>query len=55
MGLPCSAAEQRRSGQLDCGSANIPMRDDSFLANLNTHKPASYPEFTTASFDAPGY
>ncbi|WP_026258708.1 NPP1 family protein [Uliginosibacterium gangwonense] len=36
----------------DYGSATIPMRDDNFLNNLNTYKPASYPSFTQASIEA---
>jgi hypothetical protein len=30
----------------DYGSANLPMRDSSFLNNLNTFRPSNYPEFT---------
>lgn len=36
----------------DYGSASIPMRDGSFLNNLNTYKPSGYPSFTAASIDA---
>lgn len=36
----------------DYGSAIIPMRDDNFLTNLNTYKPAGYPTFTQASVEA---
>ncbi len=33
----------------DYGSANLPVRDSSFLGSLNRFKPADYPEFTDAS------
>jgi hypothetical protein len=38
----------------DYGSGVIPMRDDNFLGNLNTYKPASYPTFTSSSLDSAG-
>lgn len=31
------------------GSANLPMRDSSFLSNLNAYKPSTYPAFTEES------
>jgi hypothetical protein len=35
----------------DYGSATIPLKDSTFLDNLNTFKPAGYPTFTQrASF-----
>lgn len=36
----------------DYGSATIPLRDSNFLTNLNTFRPAGYPEFTAASLEA---
>lgn len=36
----------------DYGSATIPLRDNNFLTNLNTYRPAGYPEFTQASVEA---
>jgi len=33
----------------DYGSANLPVRDSSFLGSLNTFKPQDYPTFTDAS------
>jgi hypothetical protein len=37
----------------DYGSANLPLRDDSFLVNLNRFKPATYPTFNAASTAKP--
>jgi len=36
----------------DYGSAIIPLKDSNFLTNLNTYRPAGYPEFTAASLTA---
>jgi len=46
--------EQMRNklNAFDYGSAIIPLKDSNFLTNLNTYKPASYPEFTQASVEA---
>ena len=46
--------EQMRNklNAFDYGSAILPLRDSNFLTNLNTYKPASYPEFTQASVEA---
>jgi Necrosis inducing protein (NPP1) len=40
-----------RLNSFDYGSATIPVRDDNFLDNLNTSRPAGYPAFTAASVD----
>lgn len=46
--------EQMRSrlNSYDYGSGTIPMRDNNFLSNLNTYRPAGYPAFTQASIEA---
>ncbi len=41
-----------RLNAFNYGSANLPVRDSSFLNNLNTYRPAGYPEFTAASVEA---
>jgi hypothetical protein len=33
------------------GSANIPVKDSSFLTNLNTYRPSGYPAFTAADLE----
>lgn len=35
----------------DYGSAVVPMKDSTFLDNLNTYKPSGYPTFTESSVD----
>jgi hypothetical protein len=37
----------------DYGSATVPLRDNNFLGNLNTYKPAEYPGFTADSIRNP--
>ncbi len=41
-----------RLNAFDYGSANLPVRDSSFLNKLNIYRPAGYPVFTAASVDA---
>lgn len=48
-----SNADMRaRLNSYNFGSATIPMRDDNFLNNLNTYRPAGFPAFTATSIDA---
>jgi hypothetical protein len=49
-----NAQMRAKLGAFDYGPAIIPLRDDNFLGNLNTYKPAEYPAFTSASLDAAG-
>lgn len=45
-------AMRNKLNAFDYGSATIPLRDNNFLTNLNTYKPADYPTFTQASVEA---
>jgi hypothetical protein len=44
-GLPNDVIGPLLAG-FDYGSAVLPVRDDNFLANVNTFRPEGYPEFT---------